>query len=71
MSQYKLKEAQKLLRVLGLTLKHNHWDREYIVKFKGESDDHAYFTNDLDDAIGTGCMMVRERAAKAEAKLVR
>lgn len=44
-------EARRILRDLGWTLRCS--DGEYRVAPRGASEDRAYYTNDLDDAIGT------------------
>lgn len=60
-----LAEAKKIVRGHGHTLVKE--DGEYIVKKKRErtrieGDDSHYFTDDIDDAIGTSSQMARERA---------
>lgn len=50
-----LKEAQKYVSSLGLTLRHSFG--EYRVNFKGGKEATAYYTNDIKDAVSTAeCM---------------
>lgn len=50
-----LREAQALLRDLGITLKRE--DDEYVVNFHRGREENAYYTTDLEDAVNTGIHM--------------
>lgn len=57
------RQASLELEKMGMRLA---WDRdygEYCVFFVGERGTSAYYTPDLDDALGTGRAMASERAA--------
>lgn len=60
--------AKQEVAKLGLTLVKNNEYGEYIVKPRGATKDHphAYFTNDLDDAVGTARAMARESQRQDE-----
>jgi hypothetical protein len=51
------KNAKKQLIDLGVTLTYNADLKEYRVNLKGAPEACAYYTDDLEDAIGTGEMM--------------
>lgn len=53
-----LKEAQAIAKANRFTIRHNHWDREYRVNLIGGTEETAYYTNDRDDAVETGKLMV-------------
>ena len=59
--RWTLKEAMATVRNYGFTLVKR--DGEYIVKPAGQNIDHphSYFTNDLEDAVGTARLMAEER----------
>lgn len=52
-----LAQAKADLAKIGITIRKR--DNEYRVNFKGGSEESAYYTTDLDDAVGTGHAMVR------------
>lgn len=54
-----LKDATSQLRLIGMTLRSN--SIEYRVNFHGGTEDTAYYTDDLADAVATGKMMRVER----------
>lgn len=54
-----LAEAKKLVRVYGCTLREKVG--EYRVNLLGGSEDTAYYTNDLDDAVETARLMNETR----------
>lgn len=62
-----LKEAQKVLAALGIKIKYDRDNDEYVVNYiKNPREATAYFTNDLQDAIGTGKQMaVKTKKEKA------
>jgi len=47
--------AQHILAAEGMSLRHN--DGEYRVNFRNGTEDSAYYTNDLQDAVDTGRSM--------------
>lgn len=51
-----IKEAKAALRPLGVVLTKTEWD-EYRVNFRNGREATAYYTNDLEDAVGTGVAM--------------
>lgn len=53
-----IKEAKEILKPLGLWLRIK--DGEYRVAFPRD-EASAYYTNDLDDAVNTGCLMAKTR----------
>ena len=60
-----LKQAKLELAALGLSI--NKRDGEYRVAFRGNYLDveaSAYYTDDLADAVSTGCMMAARRATQ-------
>jgi hypothetical protein len=59
-----LQEAKALLRGYGVTITKR--DGEFRVNFAGGLEATASYTNDIDDAVGTGIAMV-ERAKETEA----
>ena len=63
-----LADAKKELASIGISIRKE--DDEYRVNFKGGTEDTAYYTDDLDDAVGTGKLMAKEKkeSAKAENK---
>jgi len=52
-----LKEAKSRLTKIGVTISKK--DGEYRVNMKGGKEDSAYYTNDIDDAFGTGVAMAK------------
>lgn len=58
-----LAEAKKLVRVYGCTLRETLREKvgEYRVNLLGGSEDTAYYTNDLDDAVETARLMNETR----------
>lgn len=71
MAKVTLKQARTMLRYLGLTLVKR--DDEFVVKFKGTSDDapNNHFTNDLEDAVASGRDMAARAAAAVASKMTR
>jgi hypothetical protein len=65
-----LAKAKKELAPLGLEVTFDKETEEYRVNFKGGKEGTAYYTNDVDDAIGTGKAMAKEgdRSKKKESK---
>lgn len=59
-----LKQAQAELRSLGMVLTHS--DGEYRVNFKGGAERTASYTNDIDDAVGTGRAMAKWAEEEAD-----
>lgn len=54
--------VKDVLNILGLTI--SKYDGEYRVNFaRGGSEETAYYTDDLDDAYGTGIRMADRLAA--------
>jgi len=62
-----LKAAQATLRALGLTLRRTGYGPELRVNFRGGREATACYTDDLDDALGTGREMARQRDAATAA----
>lgn len=63
MTKLTLKQAQGILRAIGITLTKNSYN-EYRVAFRGKgNEDSAYYTNDLQDAVDTGRHMAAHAAA--------
>ncbi len=56
-----LARARMILRALGLVIRREN-DGEYRINFQGGDEATAYYTNDLDDAVGTGRDMARRGA---------
>jgi len=59
----KFRDAKILLRASGMTLVHTGIPGEYRVNFIGGLEATAYYTNDLDDAVGTAGAMLAHAAA--------
>lgn len=57
-ANYTVKTAIKALQQHGVVLKTTEYG-EYRVNFKGGSEDTAYYTDDLDDAVATGLHMAK------------
>jgi len=55
-----LARARMILRALGIVIRRE--DGEFRVNFRGGDEATAYYTNDLDDAVGTGRDMARRGA---------
>ena len=53
--KHTLAEAREILKEHGLIIRKR--DGEYRVNFRGQSEDSAHYTNDLNDAINTGLTM--------------
>lgn len=62
-----LKAAQATLRALGVTLRRIGYGPELRVNFRGGREATACYTDDLDDALGTGREMARQRDAATAA----
>jgi len=62
-----LKAAQATLRALGVTLRRTGYGPELRVNFRGGREATACYTDDLDDALGTGREMARQRDAATAA----
>lgn len=61
-----LAAAQKVLAALGIKIKFDKDTDEYIVNYmKNPTEATAYFTSDLQDAIGTGQQMAKGKKEKA------
>jgi len=58
-----LKDSQAELREIGMVLTKK--DGEYRVNFKGGREETSYYTNDLDDAVGTAKAMLVDLARVA------
>lgn len=56
------KQARSELDKIGISLSHGVDDDEFRVNFKSGREATAYYTNDLDDAIGTGRHMAAHRS---------
>lgn len=56
-SSQSIASARKQLAACGMTLRRDAIWEEYRVNFVGGSDDTAYYTDDLDDALQTGLQM--------------
>lgn len=54
-----LKQAKKTLKAIGITIRKN--DGEYRVNIINGTEATACYTNDIEDAIGTGKAMARSR----------
>jgi len=65
-----LAKAKKELAPLGLEVTFDKETEEYRVNFKGGKEGTAYYTDDVDDAIGTGKAMAKEgdKSKKKESK---
>jgi len=61
------KEAQGLVRPLGMVLRTDREWGEYRVNFKGGREATAYYTPDLEDAVNTARAMAKWRDDKAAA----
>lgn len=59
MARMTLKEAKAILKPLGITLAKRA--SEYRVNFRGGIEPSAYYTMDLEDAVGTGRAMAAQR----------
>lgn len=58
--------ARGILRELGVTIRPRDSAGEYRVNFCNGGEATAYYTSDLDDAVGTGVAMVAHLAAVEE-----
>lgn len=59
----KFSEAKKQLAALGITIKKNEYG-EFEVNFKGGKEKTCCYTDDLEDAVGTGKAMAARKKAK-------
>lgn len=57
-----IKEAKRELASIAITLTKDD-EGEFRVNFRGGKEATAYYTNDLDDAIGTGKELAKWKAA--------
>lgn len=57
-----LEQAQEQASRLGMSISKR--DGEYRVNFKFGTEDTAYYTDDLEDAVGTVVAMIREKLAQ-------
>lgn len=55
-----LRDAQLLLRMFGMMIYKTEW-QEYRVNYVGGAEATAYYTNDMQDAVGTARKMDEER----------
>lgn len=53
--------AKAELATIGITLTWREFAKEYRVNFQGGQEATAYYTPDLDDAIGTGKAMAQAK----------
>lgn len=53
--------AKQELKAIGITLQYDADLDEYRVNLKGDKESTAYYTPDLDDAIGTGKAMANHK----------
>lgn len=51
--------ARATLKALGISLSHDHDADEYRVNYRNGKEATAYYTNDLEDAVGTGRAMAQ------------
>ena len=56
-----IKAAQATLRAIGISLRRTGWGHELRVNFRGGREETACYTDDADDAVGTGQAMARHR----------
>ncbi len=59
-----VKEAIEKLRAVDVIIKRTDHN-EFKVNFRGGKEATAYYTNDLDDAVGTGLSMARDKAGSS------
>tara|TARA_R110000772_G_scaffold267971_3_gene393549 strand:+ start:49 stop:261 length:213 start_codon:yes stop_codon:yes gene_type:complete len=52
-----LAEAKQNMKKLGITINYHRDWQEYRVNFKNGQEPTAYYTNDIEDAVGTGFAM--------------
>jgi hypothetical protein len=62
-----LKAAQATLREIGISLRRTGWGRELRVNLRCGREETACYTDDTDDAVGTGQAMARQRDEAATA----
>lgn len=55
-----LAKAKEMLLGQGVTINRKRATDEYRVNYAGGGESTAYYTNDLDDAVGTGFLMAAE-----------
>jgi len=53
---------KKELGLLGIVITYNKDDNEYTVNYKGGKEKTAYYTDDLEDAYGTGKLMAAKKS---------
>ncbi len=70
MSKLTQKQVIAALKQIGLTMRATGYGKEVRVNYKGGAEATAYYTDDLEDALGTGKHMAREREQAAIAKIV-
>jgi hypothetical protein len=73
LSEMTIRDAKLELAKLGMVLSKTEYG-EFRVNFKGGSEATAYYTNDLEDAIGTGRLMGQQRqvqGSRSESKMDR
>lgn len=62
----KMREAKEIVSALGFTLRKNEWN-EYVLRLRvGATEENTYYTDDLDDAIGTAQQEAKRRSATGE-----
>lgn len=61
-ARWTLKEAQKTLKAVGMSISKK--DSEYRVNYKGGKESTAYYTDDLSDAVATGKAMSADAATR-------
>jgi hypothetical protein len=58
--KFQFKVVQKVLSILGVSIKNKDSAGDYKVTYKGDRNpDHGYYTNDLEDAYYTGIDMAK------------
>lgn len=63
-----IRDAQLELAKLGIVLNKTGYGNEFRVNFKGGSEATAYYTDDLEDAVGTGKHMGQQRQVQGSRK---
>lgn len=58
------RKAKAELAAIGITLSWHEFGNEYRVNLRGGHEATAYYTTDLDDAIGTGRDMAQRNASR-------
>lgn len=62
-----LRTAQATLRALGVILRRTGYEPELRANFRGGREASICYTDDLDDALGTGREIARQRGAATAA----